>query len=553
MSLYRILLVYPETQMVMGAEIRNELEEKLQIPVDWVKNETAAQTYLNDPQSNYHLIITALHIPSGPKTPLHPGELRGLVFLQSRSQENQQTPSILVAPAEDEELSKSLRKLPNSELVLEGGTIFDDLLGYSQKLLSKATYQESAPAKVLPVAGPAVKQEIANINIKIKLDDRISLPNNVIMVKGEYQIKGYRFNYFKEGEIALDFRTLKKLAKKSKELETETGWPEWKKILHFVGETLKKEICDNNYKFQDYFLEIVKMVKGIENTRIRFNLTFGDKATEDEEEQKTEEDLHSVVLEALMDFEEKEFLMLQAPICRRLDFKSSAFLGEYPLFHEKDSNAMINCLIIEADTWGYTALKKDGKGVELKRLAHLKEESDWLEKNLGKMGQVSVGDIRRISEDNLPSNYNFKDYLNEVLKKHGPWHLVHYAGHSLYDDQHVGYVFFPLKEDFEPIKIEVFCKDLRGARPQFVYLSSCYSSGADFVFQLANHGIPAILGFRWGIDDDKAGECAKIFYQYLFETRSLEEAFWKTRRDVHEKYQENKIWAAPLLIYQTCD
>jgi hypothetical protein len=213
----------------------------------------------------------------------------------------------------------------------------------------------------------------------------------------------------------------------------------------------------------------------------------------------------------------------------------------------------INCLIIEAYTAGFPGFTKGGYEVKLNPLPHLKEESAWLEQNLGKMGRVRIGNICRISADTLPANYSFKAYVEEVLKKNGPWHLVHYAGHSFFDEKHEGYVFFPINGAIEPLKIEVFCKDLRLAKPQFVYLSSCFSSEADFVFQLANHGIPAILGFRWGIEDQLAVECAKIFYQFLFNTRSLEEAFWKTRRDIHDKYLQNKIWAAPLLVYQTSD
>jgi hypothetical protein len=77
MSPYRILLVCPENQKVLGGEIRTELEENLfgeeqQVTVDWVKSEVGARDFLADPKSQYHLIITALHIPPGPKTPLNP-------------------------------------------------------------------------------------------------------------------------------------------------------------------------------------------------------------------------------------------------------------------------------------------------------------------------------------------------------------------------------------------------------------------------------------------------------------------------------------------------
>lgn len=559
MGFYRILLVCPETKKELAEAIREELEEGLfgeehQVAVEWVKSETAAQARLADLQSHYHLIITSLNIPAAPKTPLKPDEQRGLSFLQSRNQEHLQIPSILVAPMEDEKLVKSLRKVDQSEVVLEGANLLNNLLSYSQHLLGKVVYRQEAPEKMPLVEEAAVKKKImGNIDISLNLYNRMYVPSMGELVKGRYDIKPYGFNYiFPSGEIDLDFRTLRRLARKSKELEKESGWPEWNKILHDVGGTLKKQICDRNYQFQKQFLEIIELVKGIENTRIRFNLTFEDKETEDEYKEERTEDLHSILLEAMMDMDEREFLMLQAPICRRLDFRSSPFRSEFfPLFHE-NADPVINCLIIEAYTWGFPALKKDGKDVELKPLDHLKAESDWLEKNLGKIGQVRVGNICRISEDKIPPSYSFQTYCEKIIKEGRPWHLVHYAGHSLYDDEHVGYVFFPQEEDIKPVKIEVFSKDLRQAEPNFIYLSSCYSSGADFVFHLANIGIPAILGFRWSIEDEIAGECAQIFYQYLFTTKNLEEAFLKTRRDIHDKYEKNKIWAAPLLVYQTC-
>jgi hypothetical protein len=130
---------------------------------------------------------------------------------------------------------------------------------------------------------------------------------------------------------------------------------------------------------------------------------------------------------------------------------------------------------------------------------------------------------------------------------------VHYAGHSLYAEDKTGYVFFPGEKFAEAVKIDVFSQHLRNAQVRFVYLSSCQSSEDDFVFQLANNLVPAILGFRWKIDDNKAKDYALKFYEYLFKHRSLEQAFLEARRYVHDKYEDNRIWALPLLILQRSD
>ena len=112
-------------------------------------------------------------------------------------------------------------------------------------------------------------------------------------------------------------------------------------------------------------------------------------------------------------------------------------------------------------------------------------------------------------------------------------------------------MFFPGKNYAEPLNIEDFSQLLRLAQVRFVYLSSCQSSEDDFVFQLANRGIPAILGFRWEIDDDKAKEYALRFYKYLIKHLSLEQAFLEARAYIHHKYEDNRIWASPLLILQS--
>jgi hypothetical protein len=85
--------------------------------------------------------------------------------------------------------------------------------------------------------------------------------------------------------------------------------------------------------------------------------------------------------------------------------------------------------------------------------------------------------------------------------------------------------------------------------PNFVYLSS---AADDFMFELATAGLPAVAGFRWGITEDAASSFARSFYEHLLKERCLEVAFWRARREIHDKSapEENLTWASPMLVVQ---
>jgi CHAT domain-containing protein len=283
------------------------------------------------------------------------------------------------------------------------------------------------------------------------------------------------------------------------------------------------------------------------NLRFRFKLSLGNK--QDPDPLSFSEHLQEVVLEAMLD-DQKEFLMLQAPIFRRLSIPHGicAIDGEddlYELFSKQDR--ALRCLIIEAYTSGNARLN-DEIITGLKPLKYLHQESQTLEKFL----LQSHHEVTRLSKDHLPENLSFKDWVKQVLKEDGPWDLVHFAGHSTYATDKTGYVIFPGKNYAESMNIEDFSGLLNLARVKFVYLSSCQSSKDDFVFQMANRQVPAILGFRWRIDDEPAKDYAVVFYERLIKRRSLEQAFLEARTFMHnhKRYKKNRIWASPLLILQ---
>jgi len=253
--------------------------------------------------------------------------------------------------------------------------------------------------------------------------------------------------------------------------------------------------------------------------------------------------------------------MLQAPIYRRVDIPIDQ---EYPLFADGlESREPLNCLIIEADASGYVPALDEG----LPALAGLRTETEWLVSYLQGLRQaalkgeavVRIGEILRLDRDTVPAGRKFSDCLKEVLQRQNAWQLVHFAGHSTYVQRLVqgqvqgkGYFIFPGLggQDNEAMEVSELCIYLRKRGVRLLYLSSCYSAATEFVIELANHLIPAILGFRWRVADAKACSHTKSFYRHLFERRSVDQAFLETRRDMYREDPQDRTWAAPLLIMQ---
>jgi hypothetical protein len=529
-----ILLVFPQAQRDLAKEIRNLLEDLPQaketdadVMIKW--NVNSARESLAERHYRFDLIIVNLYLPPDSQSPLDHSVKLGLSFLQELKKNKRRLPSILVAPVKDDKLPKDVKELGDTDLVLAGADFEEELrLSVLRKL--KTAYCEPAAKPVHTVAEPKRERIFGNVDIWLNLH---SQPYSPTHCPGQFEMNIYQpgsanpITFIGSGALWLDWTTLYDLAIKSKDLENldKYPWPRWKEELEALGGSLRKEICEKEEKFQTYFKCLLRKVhNNIQNTRIRFKLSLASKDDKDPRA-RFSADLQAVVLEALLD-DQRKFLMLQAPVFRRLD-PSVASDDEYqfPLFYRGNGEKPLKCLIIESDTQGIVEFDNTKT---LETLTHI------------------------LSKDRLPEKISFLDWVTTTLEEKGPWDLVHYAGHSMYDaEDRTGYVFFPGEKIAKAVTIDQFSRHLRKAQVRFVYVSSCQSSRDDFVFQLANNLVPAILGFRWKIDDKEAKEYAMEFYQDLLKYHSLEQAFLEARKYVHEKYEDNRIWVSPLLVLQT--
>ncbi len=311
---------------------------------------------------------------------------------------------------------------------------------------------------------------------------------------------------------------------------------DWEVDLRKIGKTLTRELYHSvaNMAFHDACLLANQKYNLRENAaRVRFVIR--------------ERAQHSIALEALLTLDCDEFWMLQAPLFRSVMLDSeSGWPSERPLFEDRNRHTPINCLLINADTQGTVGQLQH----TLPQLFRTKEECERVQEELNLNKDVlNIGEIRLLSNDEpSPQDWACWENVQDVLRSQ-QWHIVHYAGHSLYKHQ-CGYIFLPKKHSGTPQPIRA--REFAGAfdqPPQFVYLSSCKSSADGFVFELAKI-VPAVAGFRWVVEENAAFEYSKSFYHHLLKERCLEVAFWRARKEIHEQaqFQRDLVWAGAMLI-----
>ncbi len=94
------------------------------------------------------------------------------------------------------------------------------------------------------------------------------------------------------------------------------------------------------------------------------------------------------------------------------------------------------------------------------------------------------------------------------------WHIVHFCGHATGSGcGDAGLVLRADRNGILPMARLVEALD----RTQLLFLSSCRSASADIVNQAVGKGVPAVVGFRWQIDDAPASRFAAEFYRRLFD------------------------------------
>lgn len=522
--IFSILVVIRDP--LQGEEIKQTIQDFLdgqghESIIHVASNVAEARTNIKSAGSaGYHLLVCHVHIPENRKTPVKTAEKRGLRLLQELAEEGLGMPSILIAL--DNKLFREVQLMKNVGLVEDGTeSMFAELLELCSKFLTKESPSEKK-------AGPEMTPKIGKVNIYLKPKGELSISS----------MEGMNFNFHTRPDaLQIDMEEIEELIGRSRRIEKFEDVKDWKDELRSIGKKIVKEIFGRNKDFDENFRDLVTEVGDEKNIIIHFDV---------------EENIYPLVLEALLD-ERGEHRMLHTPLFRSVTMRKAGRQKNDILFVDKvNERPPVNCLIIAADASGQVvdANINCGKPCYLPQLPEIMYEAksiyDYFQSNKNKFN------IRQVEIVKPKRNSTFKDDLNEFLTNN-TWDLIHYSGHSYFDPvSQTGYFFYPDKNKPTPVKSDNFCHTLRHKnKTQFIYLSSCQSSGADFVLRLAQQMIPAIVGFRWEIDDDKATEYALLFYKNLFaKNKSLPYAFLETRQEVYDKYSDNRIWAAAMLIIQ---
>jgi hypothetical protein len=513
---HRLMLVFPDVNQ--SWLLKKELAETfdvacLKVIIDIEQNLSEALGRFS--QESTDLIITHLHIANDARSPLCEEAKLGIELLNLIKKSHPRVPSILVSPFLTTDVLNAVNALPQCHLFKESGAT------WQHKMVERAKQD-------LLMGPPSV--------LEIKANKKVNLEFFVNLDKDEWQMVSCGDGIScDETPIPLNvnMKKIKDLFDWGKRVELLKGnWPHWEKQLQDIGAVLVEQIFHKNQKVHNAFSELKGIVGGSENINIRFHV---------------DKKIHPLILEALLepDFKEKdEYWMLKAPICRRISVRQ---LNHMPLFEDEETRSgrvKINCLIVESDIGEKYVEEIDDT---LKPLKNVGLEVEWLNNELQKkQKKFSIGHIEPVLKTECS-----KKKLEMLLTGGNHWDIVHFAGHSFYDKKlGTGYVFLPGEKQVEMLSIDKLSQWLRIAKARFIYMSSCHSSNEDFVYKLVKNEIPATVGYRWDIDDDKAAEHAEIFYSNLFKERSLEKAFLKTFQEVRDRHKEHIIWAAPVLIMQ---
>ena len=88
---------------------------------------------------------------------------------------------------------------------------------------------------------------------------------------------------------------------------------------------------------------------------------------------------------------------------------------------------------------------------------------------------------------------------------------------------------------------------------RFLYLSSCSSADRGFSYQLARRQIPAILAYKWKLDDTTGKIFAESFYRHMFDPDStdLVSAFYASQEETYRQVElDDNTWASATLLVQ---
>ena len=459
-------------------------------------NSESALAYIRTAPPDY--IVASVALPANARSAVDPGG--GILFCEA-ARAISPAPIALVTSAVTNAVQQRVARMPSPPMCV---TIDADL-----------------PAMLLEQIR-AVHPETLRLEITIRAD-----PDG----QWNYDLRGKGFEFDRRGPLIVTAGLLR--AFKTFALALAAAAEAWQEIFNGFGQSIVDGFCTDNPVFGEQLRAGMESAGGLANTRVTFIVADA---------------LYELALEAISTpvASLPEPWMIHAPLVRSI---AGVVPAETQLFDGPPRP--LRCLILCADASGVVdSLQENGRPLNLAALAHVRKECEEVRRLFSRVArQLGFEEPRVVGgDDNAPLS---PERLLDVLREPAPWDVVHYAGHSYHSRDNPGQASLIVGQRDKPVamRINEIAPYLR--RSKLVYLSSCNSGNAGFAFEAAQQGIPAIVGFRWGVRDDYADIHARLFYRKLFKDRAIDTALWKTRRAMHRFMRDDRTWASSMLVMQS--
>jgi len=461
----------------------------------------------------------------------------GWILVQDWQRKKPERPVIVVL--EDDALLNSVQATANA------WPMKLDVTGDMEGVIATILARINTPASVVNVSElPSPKTDCATIEIDLT---SLHSPNYRVTIQ---QGQRKRILFPRDTQ---DFQVSPRKVKDLLGRTTRLGdTDEWEADFRSIGEQLFDAIAQGKFALH---LAEAKGVCGTRMEAMRIRFTIGT-------------DVYGLPFEAMYDEDLDRYLVLTSSLARRVAHSSRMETLASPLAPP------VNILVIKAevgpddyvrpaeDDTVWDAFVQKHSFDPLKNVVTECTDLRALPQLLKTYNREHLlGRIKVISKKHLEEyGGKFSEGIRRALTSSRiKYDIVHFAGHSAFvggypDSQARGFLILPGSDDAERLDMATFGEWLQQGEAKLVYLSSCNSSEADAAFTLARCGVPAVIGFRWDLDDRLAAKYAKKFYEKLFlKTLCVDRAFLAARRSIHKKYMKDRIWAAPILLIQNDD
>jgi hypothetical protein len=350
-----------------------------------------------------------------------------------------------------------------------------------------------------------------------------------------YCLRGVNFQYKRGGSLSFDLgaQGFSRMAA----AQIGKAPPDWDDQFQQLGRNLVLSLFGAGNSFRDDVMQGMQEAGGLHHTRVIF-------AVGQEQYDLALEAVYPPVATPCHPW------MIHAPLLRNIPGQGAA---NTPLFDGPPR--LRRCLIVGANTSGFCDdIVVGGRSLELGKLSHIKSECDAVEALFNDAKDALGFDDPKVVGTDPSRPLGRKDF--QGLLQDEQWDVIHFAGHAYYSGpnqevaspgpQHAC-LFVGEPDHPEPVEMNTIAPSLRDTT-SLLYLSGCQTANAGFAVAAAQYGVPAVLGFRWKVQDKPAEQHARLFYHQLFKEKAIDKAFRNTRRGMRLLNRKDNAWASGMLV-----